>query len=224
MRTLLCWLVLIPMAAAADWKIDHATIAGPKLDRLRALLSSIGIPSEYGGPHSNGLTEMAITAFPDGSYLELIAWRDASAPHPGASWKKFMDSQGGPCAWAIHVDDVRAEASRLKVAGVETTDVARSGRTRPDGVKLEWETAGIGPGDRGSRLPFLIRDFTPRDRRVYPSGKPTTTEYKGIAQVIIAVRDLEAAVKLYRRAFALPEPDRRDDRELAGVYCEAAKT
>ena len=38
---------------------------------------------------------MALTAFPDGSYLELIAWTDPKAAHPGQSWAKFMDKQGG---------------------------------------------------------------------------------------------------------------------------------
>ena len=56
------------------------------------------------------------------------------------------------------------------------------------------------------------RDFTPRENRVNPQGKPTTTRFSGIVRVVIGVSDLEGAVVQYRRAFSLPEPRRdRDD-------------
>ena len=68
------WLLLVPaMLPAADLIIDHVTIAGKDLKAMRATLAALGIPTEYGGPHSNHATEMALTSFPDGSYLELIA-------------------------------------------------------------------------------------------------------------------------------------------------------
>lgn len=206
--------ILMPMVLAAGWKIDHATIAGPNLKHLHDMLDEVGLRSEYGGQHSSGLTEMALTSFPDGSYLELIAWTDARAPHPGQSWAKFMDQQGGPCAWAVAVDDIAKEQARLKAAKIPVTDPLRSGRMRIDGVRLEWEMAGAGPGDRGSLFPFLIHDITPRERRVYPTGKPTTTEYTGISRVVIAVKDLNAAIAMYRRAFALPAPKQQRDGHL----------
>ncbi len=63
------------MLAAADLTIDHVTVAGKDLKAMQAALTALGIPTEYGGPHSNHATEMALTSFPDGSYLELIAIR-----------------------------------------------------------------------------------------------------------------------------------------------------
>ena len=62
------------------------------LKQMQARLAAAGIPSEYGGPHSNRATQMAITSFPDGSYLELIALqekpdRKAVAAH---YWSKQM--------------------------------------------------------------------------------------------------------------------------------------
>src|ERR1041384_2546792 len=137
MRLLLCCLLAMSIAPAAEWKVDHATIAGPSLKRLRELLDAAGLRTEYGGEHSSRLTEMAVMSFPAGSYLELIAWVNASAPHPGQSWTKFMDLQGGPCAWAIAVDDIGRETARLKAAGIPVTEPAPGGRMRTDGVKLE---------------------------------------------------------------------------------------
>jgi hypothetical protein len=217
MRLLLCLLCFLPLAMAAEWKVDHATIAGPSLKHLREMLDAVGLRTEYGGQHSSGLTEMALMSFPDGSYLELIAWTDPSASHPGQSWAGFMDSQGGPCAWAIAVDDIGHETARLKAAGIPAGDPAHSGRRRTDGVRLEWEMAGAGPGDRGSLLPFLIHDLTPRENRVYPHGKPTTEEYGGISRVVVGVKDLPKAIALYRKAFALPQPRQQKDAHLGAT-------
>jgi Glyoxalase-like domain len=224
MRLLLCCLLAMSIAPAAEWKVDHATIAGPNLKRLRELLDAAGLRTEYGGEHSSRQTEMAVMSFPDGSYLELIAWVNAAAPHPGQSWAKFMDQQGGPCAWAVAVDDIGRETARLKAAGIPVTEPAPGGRMRTDGVKLEWQTAGAGPGDRGSLLPFLIHDLTPRERRVYPSGKPTTQEYGGISRVVIAVKDLRSAVALYRRAYSLPAPKQQRDAHLGATLAWFAGT
>lgn len=208
---------MLPVMLAAEWKVDHATIAGPSLKHLREIFDRAGLRTEYGGEHSGGATEMALMSFPDGSYLELIAWVNAAVPHPGASWAKFMDQQGGPCAWAIHVDDMAKAVERMKTANVPVQDPARSGRRRTDGVRLEWETAGAGPGDRGSVLPFLIHDFTPREHRVYPTTKPTNEEYAGVSKVVVAVKDLRAAISLYRRGFGLPQPKEQKDAHLGAT-------
>jgi hypothetical protein len=102
---------------------------------------------------------------------------------------------------------------RLRAAGITASQPEKSGRKRPDGVQLDWETAQIGPG-RGTFFPFLIHDFTPRERRAYPSGKPTTTQWTGITKVVIAVNDLDAAIRQVQRAYALPPPERQDDADF----------
>jgi hypothetical protein len=214
MRLLIGFLLLLPALPAADWKVDHATIAGSSLKHLREILDSVGLRAEYGGQHSSGLTEMALISFPDGSYLELMAWVDASAPHVGQSWAKFMDQHGGPCAWAVSVPDIGQETKRLAAVGIHTSEPVESGRMLTDGYRLKWEMAGVGPGDRGSLFPFLIHDLTPRERRVYCDGKPTTDEYAGVARVVIAVKNLGNAISLYRRAYALPQPREQTDGHL----------
>jgi len=82
----------------------------------------------------------------------------------------------------------------------------RSGRERPDGVRLDWEAARVGAEPNGTFFPFLIHDFTPRQQRVSPKGQPTTKDFSGVSKVVIAVRDLEASVKRYREAYGLPAP------------------
>jgi catechol 2,3-dioxygenase-like lactoylglutathione lyase family enzyme len=192
-------------AHAADLKIDHVTVAGRDLKSMQARLESVGMRCEYGGAHSNGATEMALTSFPDGSYLELIALQPNAGPAAVARqpWAKAMEGDAGPCAWAVRVKDIAAEVKRLQSAGITVEKPERSGRTRPDGTKLEWETAQIGAEPRGTFFPFLIQDFTRRQARAFPTGKPTTKDFGGVSRVVIAVNDLKEAIKRYRAAYSL---------------------
>ena len=54
-------------ASGMDLKIDHVTIAGSDLSKMRDAFASLGLVSEYGGAHSNGITHMALLGFEDGS-------------------------------------------------------------------------------------------------------------------------------------------------------------
>ena len=197
---------------AQSLKVDHATVAGRDLRAMQRALEAAGIKSEYGGPHSNHATEMALTSFPDGSYLELIAIQPNADPKAVAAheWRKPLEGDAGPTAWAVRPADLAGEVVRLRKAGISASEPRKNGRKRPDGAELEWETAQIGPGN-GTFFPFLIHDFTPRERRAYPSGKPTTTDWTGIAKVVLSVQDLDASIKEFQRAYALPAPERQDD-------------
>jgi hypothetical protein len=214
------------MLPAAELTIDHVTVAGKDLKAMQATLAALGIPSDYGGPHSNHATEMALTSFPDGSYLELIAIQPNADPAAVAAhyWSKSMQSNAGPCAWAVRPRDLPAEVKRLQSAGVTVSAPARSGRARPDGVRLEWEAAPVGQGPNGMFFPFLIRDFTPREQRATPAGRPSTQDFTGVARVVIAVRDLKNAVKRYRDAYGLPAPVEQDDPKLGARLAAFAGT
>ena len=210
------WMALfvLPLfGGAAELQIDHVTVAGRDLKRMQAALSAVGILSQTGGQHTNHATEMALTSFPDGSYLELIAIQPNADPAAVKTqpWAKFLQSDAGPCAWAVRTADVSAEVKRLKTAGIQTGDAQPSGRQRPDGFRLEWETVQIGPDPRGSFFPFLIHDFTPRRKRAYPAGKPAAKDFSGVIRVVIAVRDLDEGVKRFQQAYGIPKPIKQVD-------------
>ncbi len=210
------YLLMTTILVAADLKVDHVTVAGTDLKQMQSSLAAVGIPSEFGGPHSNGATQMALTSFPDGSYLELIALQE----HPDEKalaahyWSKQMRGNAGPTAWAIRAPDVATEAGRLRTAGISVSAPSRSGRKRPDGTELDWETAQVGAEPNGTFFPFLIHDFTPRESRMFTKGQPTTTKFGGVKLVVIAVRDLKAATARYRQAFPLGEPTEQSDTNL----------
>lgn len=199
--------------AAADLTVDHVSVAGTDLVQMQARLAALGIPSEYGGPHSNRATQMALTSFPDGSYLELIALQDQPDAKAVVAhyWSKQIQGNAGPAAWAVRATNMGGEIERLRAAGIVVGMPVRSGRARPDGMRLEWEAAQVGQEPNGTFFPFLIRDFTLREARAFPQGKPATRNFTGIQRVVIAVRDLQTSSDRYRRAYALPAPIELDD-------------
>jgi hypothetical protein len=201
---------------AAELKIDHATVAGSDLKKMQAALTAVGLSSIYGGAHTNHTTEMALISFPDGSYLEMMAIvpgadRKLLAEHV---WSQYLAGDAGPCAWAVREPDMDAEIRRLEAAGVEVSPPEKSGRQRPDGVRLEWQTANVGPSVRGTFFPFLIQDFTPRDERAFPQGKPSNRDFRGVSRVVIAVKNLDEAIERYRRAYGGAMPRKEVDRDF----------
>ena len=203
-------------AQAAELRIDHVTVAGPQLAPMQAQLEKLGIRCEYGGAHTNHATEMSIASFADGSYLELIAIQPNADPQAvdRHAWAKYMHANAGPCAWAVRSQDVGAEVNRLRALGITVSAPNHSGRTRPDGFRLDWETAQVGTEGNGVFFPFLIRDFTPRDRRAFPAGRANNPQMEGVREVVIAVDDLDRAVARYRKAYDWPEPKRKANRAV----------
>lgn len=192
-------------------RVDHVAIGGRDLSALRAAFEGAGLQSVYGGPHANGATHMALIPFANGSYIELISTRDG-AGHPPV-WRAHIEGDGGPCGWAIEVDDVAAEVRRLKQLGIPVSGPIRAGRRRPDGVITEWDVAYPGDHEAGAVLPFLIKDETPRAYRVPPRFAPAVAgvgdiaDPTGISLVVLAVKDLAAARDMFRSAFGWGPPE-----------------
>lgn len=211
-------LVLLLPIEGAELKIDHVTVAGVRLEMMReAFTAATGLPTEYGGRHANHATEMALTSFSDGSYIELMGIQPQADPVAvaGHEWHEFLENNAGPCAFAIR------PGAPIGLAG---RSPQRSGRTRPDGTRIEWEITDIGTGVRGTFFPFLIRDLTPRNNRAFLKGKPTTDQVFGVAEVVVGVRDLEAAIALYRQTFELPVPRKEHNAELGAELAWFAGT
>lgn len=185
-------------------KIDHVTLATSDLEATRQRFAELGLATDYGGPHSNGATHMALLGFDDGSYLELI-----STLEPGVSsplWGLQIREDAGPTAWAIAVDDIAREKERLARIGVAADGPVPMTRVRPDGTTLAWELLFPGDTAPGAMLPFAIADRTPRDLRVAPSASVRGSELGGVAGVVLAVGSIDEAAALFRRAYGWSAP------------------
>jgi hypothetical protein len=189
-------------------QIDHVTVCGIDLERMRAEFATAGITTVYGGMHANRATHMALAGFADGSYLELIApvgGTDTShASGMMAEWLPLMLDNAGPGAWAIRTKEIHAIVLDLRKRNLEVRGPDRGGRAKPDGTRLEWETAEVGPLPAGSMLPFMIEDITERRLRV------ETGEHShgiaGVEKVILSVQDLDRAVRLFQLAYGWEAP------------------
>ena len=190
--------------------IDHVTIAGSTLAAMDTAFDNIGLTTDYGGPHSNGITHMSLLGFDDGSYIELI-----SSMQPGqqdqAFWGEHITGDGGPCAWAVYADDVAAEADRMRALGVTVNGPHYYNRRRPDGQLVEWDLAFLGDKGAGATIPFIIKDITPRSLRVQPSASVTNTALTGIAQVIIGVKSLPEASEQFQKIYGWDAPQLTED-------------
>lgn len=203
---------LLAAVAAADaskpsviLQVDHVSVCASDLPSLQQAFTDAGLKPDYGGPHANGVTHMALLGFDDGSYLELIAPQKPGMVE-GSSWAKAMTGNAGACAWAVDTHDLKQEVGRLKAVGIAVGTPQPGSRKRPDGLSIEWTTATLGDGPQGSVLPFIIEDTTPRAWRVQPTASLKTTGLTGIDTVVIAVNNLESSISLFQRAYGWTAP------------------
>lgn len=210
---LLAWSALAIVPKPMQIKVDHASVCGSHLDTLRAGFASVGLTTDYGGPHAHGGTQMALLGFDDGSYLELIAPQKASMA-ADSGWAKMIAGDSGACAWAIGTHNLQDDLARFRRQGMNVEGPAPGSRTRPDGKVIEWETATVGPGAPGATLPFMIQDKTAREMRVQPSASVKNSGLLGIAIVILGVNDLDASAGLFRSAYGWQTPRTEDHPEF----------
>lgn len=186
-------------------ELDHVSICGSNLDTLRQDFTDVGLTPDLGGPHGNGITQMAMIGFDDGTYIELIAPIKPGASG-GSDWSKFMSEDAVTCAWGVGTNVLLVEVDRLKKAGIPVSAPEPGSRKRPDGMSIEWMKANVGPGTPGSVLPFIIEDQTPRAWRVQTSAGVQGAPVSGVENVVIGVSNLDAAIALFRKAYGWSEP------------------
>jgi catechol 2,3-dioxygenase-like lactoylglutathione lyase family enzyme len=171
--------------------IDHAVIVVYDLERAHSDYTEMGFTVVEGGRHADGLTHNALVSFADGSYLELIAFIESPPDiHP------FYRAHGaeGLVTYALLPDNIEREIDRARRKGLHLAGPLRGGRSRPDGVRIEWQTARPDTHD----LPFLCADVTARELRV-PYGPATlhSNGITGIAAVTVVVHDLQKSKQRY---------------------------
>lgn len=190
--------------------IDHLVILVPELNAAMETYRQLGFQVLPGGEHPYG-THNALVTFQDGSYLELIAFREPDQPHDHR-WYRFLD-RPGLVDFAIGAENIDPELDRIRAAGIAYDGPKPGARQRPDGVQLEWRTAPP-PDDRTGELPFLIDDITERGLRVPGGGEAEQQNgVTGIQRLVVAVRDLEEGIEEYSALLGV-DPARGTDEDL----------
>ena len=133
-------------------EIDHVVMGVAALAAATAALQlRHGITALPGGTHP--LWGTANRIVPLGSaYLELVAVvdDDVAAGSAFGSWVQDMAAGRSGWGYAVRTHDMAATAARLGIDPVPGT------RTRPDGVVLTWQLAGVPADDDARTLPFFI--------------------------------------------------------------------
>ncbi len=155
--------------------IDHIVVVVRDLASASDDYERAGFTVVPGGEHVGGATHNALISFADGTYFELIAFKEPERPQAHKWWPRLALGEG-LTDYALGSDDLAADAARMRERGLYVEGPIDGGRLRPDGQRLEWRTILLGRGTDSSRgqsfLPFVIEDVTPRERRV-PGGGAT---------------------------------------------------
>ena len=164
-------------------QLDHVVLVARDLNAAMSDHRRRGFTVTPGGEHADGITHNALITFADGSYLEIVAFRDLGRALSHRWWKVAADG-GGLADFALLSDDLAADAAAL--AELVKTPPKDGGRIKPDGVELKWRTALL-----QAPLPFLIEDLTARDLRV-PGGAANehANGATGIASIVIGAVDI----------------------------------
>lgn len=175
--------------------IDHVVVLVRDLTRAAAGYEALGFSVTAGGEHAGGATHNALIGFDDGTYFELIAFKDPSRPHDHRWWSRLAKGEG-LVDYALRADKATAVVEEARARGLELGTPTDGSRRRPDGQLIAWRSITSGRPIGTSALPFAIEDVTAREIRV-PTGD--TAKHRlgvsGIAEVVIAVRDVAASTR-----------------------------
>jgi catechol 2,3-dioxygenase-like lactoylglutathione lyase family enzyme len=172
--------------------IDHIVILVADLDSATADYTALGFTVTPGGTHADGATHNVLVVFGDDSYLELIAFRREAPEH---HWWRHVAAGEGLIDFALLPSSIAEDVAAAQSRGLDIYGPHSGGRLRPDGVRVEWQTALPTTPD----MPFLCGDVTPRELRV-PQGELRThpNGVSGIAGVTVVANDLWASAARYQ--------------------------
>jgi len=195
--------------------IDHVVILVEDLDAAQADYARLGFTVVPGGAHAGGLTQNALIAFADGSYLELLAFTPpggAGAPPAGLSaltrtWHGRARSGEGLLDFALLPEAIAADIAAAQARGLTLEGPLPGGRRRPDGQEVAWQLALPPAAD----LPFLCGDVTPRDLRVPPGpDRQQANGGQGVAGMFVASPDVATSRARYAALLGPAAPQTAD--------------
>lgn len=174
------------------FSLDHVVIAVTDLEAAISDYRALGFTVYPGGVHHGGVSHNALVVFADGSYFELIAYRQAA---PDVRWWQVLSKAGeGFVDFALLPENTERDVAAARGRGLDLDGPSAGGRLRLDGARLDWQIVRPKTTD----LPFWCGDVTPRNLRV-PEGdmRVHANGVTGVASLKVAVSDVATSAARY---------------------------
>jgi hypothetical protein len=160
---------------------DHLVWAVPDLDwGVDEFEREHGVRASAGGRHDGNGTRNALVSLGAGAYLEIFG-PDPTQSIAGTEGERLANLDAPTWyQWAVRVDsmaDLVGDLDRLDGVGYHAYDL---GRTRPDGVRLDWKLLDLTDPVSLGEVPFFI-DWL-------DCPHPSTTSASGLSLVDVVVR------------------------------------
>src|SRR5258707_10052057 len=101
--------------------IDHIVVVARDLAEASANYARAGFTVTPGGEHTLGTTHNALVSFADGTYFELIAFKNLDKPQVHRWWDRLQRGEGlvdyAVLSDALDADAARVEANHLSLRG-----------------------------------------------------------------------------------------------------------
>ena len=186
---------------------DHFIILVNDLAAAMETYRTLGFDVRAGGEHPAFGSHNALVALADSAYLELVAFKDAALAEK-SFWRdaaKMLSGREGFGGFVLASNDLANDVPQLRQRKLDVADPNVGARTRPDGQRVEWQTAILG-GTPSGALPFLIQDVTPREHRVEPPMQGLGKQAR-VKEIVVAVKHADLARDAYRALLGV-EPRR----------------
>jgi catechol 2,3-dioxygenase-like lactoylglutathione lyase family enzyme len=178
-----------------DWFLDHVVNVVTDLDSTVDRYTKAGFTVVRGGKHAGVPVENALIGLPDGSYIELFTFTDASQPQPNhPNWAVYAQGGGLATFW-FGTNALEDGIAKVRAQGVPLEDARGGSRVRPDGYEVKFRLAVPKKADY-PHIPALITDVTPRAERLPPPAKHANG-IQGICAVAVRVPDVAKATAFY---------------------------
>lgn len=201
---------------------DHFIILVNELAVATDAFRRLGFEVRAGGEHPAFGSQNALIPLADGTYFELLAFKDpalAAQTFWGDAVRKLQVREGYG-AYVLASNNLAQDVTQIRQRGLDIAEPKPGMRTRPDGQRVAWHTA-ISGGTPTGILPFLIQDDTPRPLRVEPPRQGLGSHVRA-RQAVAAVKNIEVARQGFRELLDLePRYVQNTTGELAGYRATA---
>jgi hypothetical protein len=141
----------------------------------------------------------------DGLFFEIIAPDPAQSLDGNRGGRLAKLAAPGLIALSVRSSDLPAMEAEARRIGVPVRGPVAMGRTRSDGVRLDWEILYFGEGQDADMIPFAI------DWKASPHPSTSTPGGIGLRSIAALHPDPDRLAAIYA-ALGIPVPVRRADR------------